>query len=237
MSSLKKNLRTYSKNLLKYEGGAWTLSGAVNKELLASIKKYKMDVLSIVEAFHKGLIACAQQREPQSKSTKICGKKLDKDAKTLAIKAANLPESVRHIADEDEDENDLCVTTKTIEKINKARFEEDILRRTTYEEFRRGSTGGRVEATVVEVISIEEPTQKSNKDPVIPSTLKEIYDLHPVLENVYAWGKTADLLLPQLQKKTLILLTIATMWWPRSHLGTIQLADVTFTSHERTPRL
>jgi hypothetical protein len=50
------------------------------------------------------------------------------------------------------------VTTKTIEKINKARFEEDILRRTTYEEFRRGSTGGRIEAIVVEVISIEEPT-------------------------------------------------------------------------------
>jgi hypothetical protein len=51
------------------------------------------------------------------------GKELDKDIKTLSIKAANLPESGRHIDDEDEDEKDLFVDTKVIERINKARFE------------------------------------------------------------------------------------------------------------------
>jgi hypothetical protein len=108
-----------------------------------------------------------------------------------------------------------------------------------YEEFRRGSTGGKVEATEIEATSIEEPTvsiswkgtssnsntgldqtqpqpqilhsKKGTKTQSFQALLKKSTICTPVLENASAWGKTADLLLPQFATEKTNLLTIATM--------------------------
>lgn len=38
-AELKRNLKSYVRNLPRYDGGNWTLSGAVNKELLPMIRQ------------------------------------------------------------------------------------------------------------------------------------------------------------------------------------------------------
>ena len=56
---------------------------------------------------------------------------MESDARTLALKAARLPDSVKHLADEVDEEKDLVVDSATLERINKAKFEESLLREAT----------------------------------------------------------------------------------------------------------
>ena len=66
----------------------------------------------------------------------------------------------------------------------------------------------------------------------LPNRNQEIFDIDLKLVLVENWGATKDLPLDKLQKKTLVLLTIATMWRPRSDLGNLQHRDVTFVEFE-----
>ena len=55
----------------------------------------------------------------------------------------------------------------------------------------------------------------------LPNISEEIFDINPLLQMVNDWGNTENLLLDRLQRKTLVLLAIATMWRPRSDLGSL----------------
>jgi hypothetical protein len=58
------------------------------------------------------------------------GKELDRDAKDLSTKALRLPDSFKYLEDEDEDDSkDLFFSPEVIEKIQKTRFEESVIKR------------------------------------------------------------------------------------------------------------
>jgi hypothetical protein len=165
-TDLKRNLTNYARNLPRYDGGNWTLSGAVNKELLPAIRQYKLDATQTIEAFYKGgdrlrtaaratieifedlqhLVEQGGNREDLEvlleKQRRLAvyqlasGKQLDNDARTIALKAARLPESIKHIAEEADEGKDLVVDSATLERINKAKFEESLLRRSTNTNYR-----------------------------------------------------------------------------------------------------
>ncbi|KAG1171919.1 hypothetical protein G6F71_006616 [Rhizopus microsporus] len=61
------------------------------------------------------------------------GKELDRDAKDLSTKAFRLPGSLKYLEDDDEDDNkDLFLSLDVIEKIQKTRFEESVIKRSRY---------------------------------------------------------------------------------------------------------
>ena len=62
----------------------------------------------------------------------------------------------------------------------------------------------------------------------LPNISEEIFDINPLLQMVNDWGSTENLSLDQLQRNILVLLAIATMWRPRSDLGSLQYRDVSF---------
>lgn len=65
--------------------------------------------------------------------------------------------------------------------------------------------------------------------------MQEVYSLKPILDLVASWGKTNDLALESLQQKIVLLLAIATMWRPRSDLGTLQTRDIQFSLQNNVP--
>ncbi|CEG78227.1 hypothetical protein RMATCC62417_12865 [Rhizopus microsporus] len=62
----------------------------------------------------------------------------------------------------------------------------------------------------------------------LPNVCEEVFDINPLLQMVNDWGNTENLSLDQLQRKSLVLLAIATMWRPRPDLGCLQYRDVSF---------
>ena len=65
----------------------------------------------------------------------------------------------------------------------------------------------------------------------MPNKTQEIWDVKVVLDEVRSWGTNEGLDDQQLQKKTIMLLCLATMWRPRSDIGRLQHRDVEFV-HE-----
>lgn len=66
----------------------------------------------------------------------------------------------------------------------------------------------------------------------LPNSTQEIYEVKVLIQATLAWGSTLELNISKLQLKTLTLLTIATMWRPRSDIGTLQFRDVKFQMKE-----
>ncbi|ORE06509.1 hypothetical protein BCV72DRAFT_207318 [Rhizopus microsporus var. microsporus] len=62
----------------------------------------------------------------------------------------------------------------------------------------------------------------------LPNNSQEVYDVQPILNMVQAWGKTSNLGLDILQQKTILLVTIASIWRPRSDIGKLQYRDIIF---------
>ena len=72
------------------------------------------------------------------------GKELDRDAKDLSTKAFRLPGSLKYLEDDDEDDNkDLFLSLDVIEKIQKTRFEESVIKRSRYSSRPQGGFNGR----------------------------------------------------------------------------------------------
>ncbi|RCI01362.1 hypothetical protein CU097_011467 [Rhizopus azygosporus] len=66
------------------------------------------------------------------------------------------------------------------------------------------------------------------KEEKLPNSTQEIYDVKVLIQATLSWGLTSELNMSKLQLKTLTLLTMATMWRPRSDMGTLQFRDVKF---------
>ncbi|RCI06232.1 hypothetical protein CU098_013751 [Rhizopus stolonifer] len=56
------------------------------------------------------------------------GKELDQDAKELSTRALRLPESLRYLEDDNEDDKDLFFSSDVVEKIQRTRFDEVMLK-------------------------------------------------------------------------------------------------------------
>ncbi|KAG1135029.1 hypothetical protein G6F37_013169 [Rhizopus arrhizus] len=67
---------------------------------------------------------------------------------------------------------------------------------------------------------------KRRRETRLPNTSKEIFDVTLLIDHVLTWGSNNSLSLYNLQLKTVLLITIATMWRPRSDIGNIQFRDV-----------
>ncbi|KAG1467240.1 hypothetical protein G6F56_004518 [Rhizopus delemar] len=77
---------------------------------------------------------------------------------------------------------------------------------------------------------------KRMKMETLPNIHTEAFDVKLLIDQVVSWGPSETLDLFRLQqKKTITLLTIATMWRPRSDIGNLQLRDVTFIMNDSSP--
>ncbi|KAI8635778.1 hypothetical protein BD408DRAFT_356925, partial [Parasitella parasitica] len=64
---------------------------------------------------------------------------------------------------------------------------------------------------------------KKRRSPKLPNKDQETFDITLITNYILSWGNTGTLSLFQLQQKALLyLLTVSTMWRPRSDIGTIQ---------------
>ncbi|KAG2190635.1 hypothetical protein INT47_008410, partial [Mucor saturninus] len=73
---------------------------------------------------------------------------------------------------------------------------------------------------------------KRRKDDKLPNIHTEAFDVQLLINHVVAWGKSEELELFTLQQKTITLITIATMWRPRSDIGNLQWRDVEFVMND-----
>ncbi|CEP10666.1 hypothetical protein [Parasitella parasitica] len=69
---------------------------------------------------------------------------------------------------------------------------------------------------------------KKRKSPKLSNHDQETFDISLITNHILAWGTTESLSLSQLQQKALYLLTVSTMWRPRSDIGTLQFRDLEF---------
>ncbi|KAI8640181.1 hypothetical protein BD408DRAFT_434511 [Parasitella parasitica] len=143
-SELRSKLKQFHKDTLKYEGGKWTRSGAINRIFLSELKKQRLDATQTINAFYKGADrlrttekACAeifadfQHIIEQGVYSFATGKELDQDAKDLATRTIKLPENMQYLRDNEEEGRDLAFPTEVVEKIYQGRYEETILKQAT----------------------------------------------------------------------------------------------------------
>ncbi|ORE22151.1 hypothetical protein BCV71DRAFT_271914, partial [Rhizopus microsporus] len=131
----------------------------INKVYLLELKKYQVDPAQMVSTIGKGAdrlrtagrgaselyneirYIFEEGGDQQTMSTILekagrlavyclaTGKELDKDAKDLSTKALRLPDSLKYLEDDDEDENKvLFFSSEVIEKIQKTRFEDSVIK-------------------------------------------------------------------------------------------------------------
>ncbi|KAG2223257.1 hypothetical protein INT45_006983 [Circinella minor] len=73
---------------------------------------------------------------------------------------------------------------------------------------------------------------RAQEDTKIPNIHQEIWDVRDIIQVVLRWEENNNLSLKQLQKKAIVLTSIATMWRPRSDLAKLAWRDVNFTKDE-----
>jgi hypothetical protein len=147
---LKNKLKQYARETIKFEGGKWTKTGTINKVYLPELKKYQVDAAQMISAIGKGPSELYNETryifeeggDEKTMSTILektrrlavyclaTGKELDRDAKDLSTKALRLPDNLKYLEDDNEDDNkDLFFSPEVIEKIQKTRFEESVIKR------------------------------------------------------------------------------------------------------------
>ncbi|PHZ09421.1 uncharacterized protein RHIMIDRAFT_240533 [Rhizopus microsporus ATCC 52813] len=155
--NLQKNIKEFVKNLPKYEGREWTNSEIFNKEFHRELKRKTVDALQSTNAVYKGadrlIIAgraatglyeeCQQFLESGGSEEQFfhimegirqlavysyaTSKTTKSEARTMAIKALRLPDSVKHLEEEPSDKA-LALGREEVERIFQARYEQSILR-------------------------------------------------------------------------------------------------------------
>ena len=164
--NLKKKLKQYHRDTIKYEGGKWTQTGTINKVYLPELKRYQCDAAQMVSAIGKGadrLRTAGRRateifselkyifdeggdeealRETLEKVRRLAvyclatGKEMDNDAKEVSAKAIKLPTSLRYMEEEDDEEGKDCFFSPAeVEKIQRTRFEESVIRKSTTKQF------------------------------------------------------------------------------------------------------
>ncbi|KAI7886545.1 uncharacterized protein EV154DRAFT_427421 [Mucor mucedo] len=164
-SELKNKLKRFAIDTIKYEGGKWTKSGAINNMFGPELIKFNVDATQTVAAIHKGADrlrtasrAAAEmysdvqwiineggiEQDMQHILEKVkrltiygfaTSKELDGDAKELTTKALRLPTSVRYLEDTEEDDKELVFSPEIVEKIQQARYEDSLLKSATNKSF------------------------------------------------------------------------------------------------------
>ncbi|CEJ02180.1 hypothetical protein RMCBS344292_16193 [Rhizopus microsporus] len=146
----------------------------INKVYLLELKKYQVDPAQMVSTIGKGAdrlrtagrgaselyneirYIFEEGGDQQTMSTILekagrlavyclaTGKELDKDAKDLSTKALRLPDSLKYLEDDDEDENKvLFFSSEVIEKIQKTRFEDSVIKISSSSSRPQGGFNGR----------------------------------------------------------------------------------------------
>jgi hypothetical protein len=165
---LNSNINRFTRDLPKYDGGKWTKQGAANPIFVKEYQESKINSLQLINSKYKdaeklrnaGRAATELFQELRSAEVEAdivnimertrrlavyafaCSKQMDNEAKKLATKALNLPNTI-YIADEDEDDDkDLAFSQETVEQIQKARYEDSILK-SAAAPFYRGRGNGR----------------------------------------------------------------------------------------------
>ncbi|KAG2223256.1 hypothetical protein INT45_006982 [Circinella minor] len=151
--NLQNNLKQFTKDLIKYEGGRWTQPGGINQNFIPELKQQTMDTYSSIQGKYKDAeklrstgraameiyedleyIMEHNQNDELLKDIRekirrlaifgfASAKQIDVEAKEMARKALRLPTAVRHIEQDDDEEKDLAFSQEAIEQINRVRFE------------------------------------------------------------------------------------------------------------------
>jgi hypothetical protein len=155
--NLQKNIKEFVRDLPKYEGSEWTNSEIFNKEFHRELIRKTVDALQSTNAVYKGadrliiaervvtgLYVEFQQflesggseeqffhimggiRQPAVYSY-ATSKTTKSEARTMAIKALRLPDSVKHLKEEPSDMA-LALGREEVERIFQARYGQSILR-------------------------------------------------------------------------------------------------------------
>ncbi|CAO3658294.1 hypothetical protein G6F70_002641 [Rhizopus microsporus] len=155
--NLQKIIKEFVKNLPKYEGSDWTNSKIFNKEFHRELKRKTVNALQSTNAVYKGVdrliiagraatdlyVECQQFLESGGSEEQFfhimegirqlavysysTSKTTKSEARTMAIKAPRLPDSVKHLEEEPSDKT-LALGREEVEKIFQARYEQSILR-------------------------------------------------------------------------------------------------------------
>ncbi|CEG67190.1 hypothetical protein RMATCC62417_03656 [Rhizopus microsporus] len=157
--NLQKNIKEFVKNIPKYEGSEWFNSEIFNKEFHRELKRETMDALQSTNAVYKGadrlIIAgraainlyeeCQQFLESGGSEEQFfhimegiqqlavysyaTSKITKSEARTMAIKALRLADSVKHLEEDPSDKAmALALGREEAERIFQARYEQSILK-------------------------------------------------------------------------------------------------------------
>ncbi|CEJ01911.1 hypothetical protein RMCBS344292_17335 [Rhizopus microsporus] len=153
-------IKRYARDIPFYDGGSWTRSEIINKSFVSYLKRYKVDAHSTIsqkykdvdrlrlaareatEIFedlqyiknHEGNQAAIDQIMEKTRRLSIyifaSARHIDKEARELTTKLLNLPENVRYLEDDNEEDSrkQMAFSSEIVEKFNQARFEQHILR-------------------------------------------------------------------------------------------------------------
>ncbi|CEG66990.1 hypothetical protein RMATCC62417_03476 [Rhizopus microsporus] len=150
-NTLHRGIKEFSKNIPKHEDSEWTASEIFNREFYKELKRCTIDAFQSTNAVYKGadrlIIAgraaaslfeeCKQFLEQGNEETflhimerarqlavysLVSSKTTKTEARSMALKALKLPDSVKHLDEEPNDES-LALDKETAEKTYQARYE------------------------------------------------------------------------------------------------------------------
>ncbi|KAG1498301.1 hypothetical protein G6F52_012773 [Rhizopus delemar] len=155
---MRTTIKKYAREVPLYEGGNWTASETTNKIFIPDLKRHKVDAHQVVsqrykDADHLRIAARAATEVFEDLSyvqenggdnavlmdiiektrrlaiySYITAKSIDKEARDLSATALRLPSNMRYIEEEEESNKKLAFSTESVEKIQQARYEQQILR-------------------------------------------------------------------------------------------------------------
>ncbi|KAL0146315.1 hypothetical protein V8B55DRAFT_1571058, partial [Mucor lusitanicus] len=162
---LKAKLKKFGRDTLKYDGGRWTQSGAINRVFLSELRKQHVDATQPIHALYKGadrlrtaakasteiysdfqhiienggsqeeMEIVLQQIKRLAVYTFATGKELDKDAKDSALKSLKLPENMQYLRETDDEDKDLAFAPELIQKIQQGCYEEAVVKSATSKQY------------------------------------------------------------------------------------------------------
>ncbi|KAG1136169.1 hypothetical protein G6F37_012346 [Rhizopus arrhizus] len=160
-SELQANLKRYTREIPKYKGSQWTTPETINKEFTRDLKKYTVESYQLIMTMYKNservrlqARAAAEVFEEFKNGSQnggseddfaatmeklrrlsiygfVTAKEIDHEAKQATFKALRLPESVKHLAEDEPGEKVFAIDQETVERIHKARYEQSVLRSAT----------------------------------------------------------------------------------------------------------
>ena len=157
-SELQATLKRYTREMPKYKRSQWTTPETINKEFTRDLKKYTVESYQFITTMHKNSERVRLQARAAAevfeefkngwqnggseddfaatmeklRRLSIYGfataKEIDHEAKQATFKALRLPETVKHLAEDEPGENVFAIDQETVERIHKARYEQSVLR-------------------------------------------------------------------------------------------------------------